>query len=423
MPLARPATKTERAKHAPVKPAPDAKKSEKIKNSAAAQPQPAPVVAPETAKTGTDDLSGAVPLNAISALPDPAAEAQNLHQEIATRKPRVEEAGKLSARLSEEAAKLKQNLIDTAAKIEKLEDRQLTLSGNIARLSAENAILSRDFHADRGTVTRQLAMLERLQRNMPPAMVLQSGDVLKAARASMVMGATLPKIYQHTADLARRLQRIHTVRADLTHQRQEAQETARTLRISREKLNTLVAQREAQAATATAAYESLRSDYQEIADRAASLDTLLHRISTLEKAPGTRGWVAVESRGETRPHLRRPVSGSATRGGMDDFGGTLAPGVTYTSVSGAQVVAPGEARVRYAGPYQKYGLVLILEMANGYDAVLAGLGRVLVRTGERVLAGEPVGRLPEGAKRRARLYFELRHDGQGMNPARFIDAG
>jgi len=100
-------------------------------------------------------------------------------------------------------------------------------------------------------------------------------------------------------------------------------------------------------------------------------------------------------------------------------GGAAAPGLTYATAPGAQVIAPADATVLFAGPYHKSGQVLILEMADGYDAVLAGLDHVDVRPENQVLAGEPVGMMSRTSQQ-PRLYFELRQKGRGLNPAPFI---
>jgi len=58
-------------------------------------------------------------------------------------------------------------------------------------------------------------------------------------------------------------------------------------------------------------------------------------------------------------------------------------------------------------------------MADGYDAVLAGLDHLDVRPDDQVLAGEPVGTMSKSSQQ-PRLYFELRQNGRAMNPAPFI---
>ena len=104
---------------------------------------------------------------------------------------------------------------------------------------------------------------------------------------------------------------------------------------------------------------------------------------------------------------------------MDGVGGTAAPGLTYATAPGAQVISPADGTVLFAGPYHKSGQVLILRMADGYDAVLAGLDRLDVRPDDHILAGEPVGAMSKFGLQ-SRLYFELRQNGHGMNPAPYI---
>ncbi|MEO7053766.1 MAG: peptidoglycan DD-metalloendopeptidase family protein, partial [Rhizomicrobium sp.] len=112
-----------------------------------------------------------------------------------------------------------------------------------------------------------------------------------------------------------------------------------------------------------------------------------------------------------RNSLLEPVVGSvvAAEGGNS--------GLSYATRPGAQVIAPADGKVLYAGPYHKSGQVLILEITTGYDLVLAGLGRVTVRPNDEVLAGEPVGNMPaQSGSPNERLYFELRQSGHGMDP-------
>ncbi|MGZ5934293.1 MAG: peptidoglycan DD-metalloendopeptidase family protein, partial [Rhizomicrobium sp.] len=64
----------------------------------------------------------------------------------------------------------------------------------------------------------------------------------------------------------------------------------------------------------------------------------------------------------------------------------------------------------------KNGQVLILEVSVGYDLVLAGLDRIVVKPGDQVLAGEPVGVMPLMGQN-GELYFELRQNGRATSPA------
>jgi septal ring factor EnvC (AmiA/AmiB activator) len=109
--------------------------------------------------------------------------------------------------------------------------------------------------------------------------------------------------------------------------------------------------------------------------------------------------------------LLEPVTGTSLPPGPES---DKNPGLTYATPPGAQVIAPSDGKILFAGPYHKEGQVLILEITTGYDIVLAGLGQVIVRPGDELLAGEPVGIMPPGSQ--TRLYFELRQNGKGLDP-------
>ena len=117
-----------------------------------------------------------------------------------------------------------------------------------------------------------------------------------------------------------------------------------------------------------------------------------------------------------RNSLLEPVVGTVVPGTESSNSG-----LSYATRPGAQVIAPADGKVLYAGPYHKTGQVLILEITTGYDVVLAGLGRVTVKLNDQLLAGEPVGTMaPDGSSGDNRLYFEVRHGGHGQSPAPWL---
>lgn len=385
--------------------------------------------APPQAPPASDDvmdLQGAVPLDQISKLPSTAEQAKAIQDRIDAERPAVENAKVSSDKLAQETAQLQKKLVVAARAVEALEAENIRLDAAIGELSRQNARLTAAFSRDRGPATRLAAMLERLQSGMPPAMAMKSDDVLAAARGTMILGASLPQIYGRAAALARRIEHLKTVRSALMARRAEAGRNAQQLTAARVAMDRLLARKRVQAASAAFVYGDLKKKLDEASADAANLDVLLKRIAVLREKPSMQGVGAVDSvavAGPSPTGLLNPVAGTAVRGGPDGVGGSAAPGITYVSIAGAQVLAPVEGKVRFAGAYPKNGFVLILETASGYDVVLTGLGRLDVRLGDRLLAGEPVGALPDGGGRPPRLYFELRHAGQGMNPAPYIEAG
>lgn len=372
------------------------------------------------------DLTGAVPARDVSRLPSTAEQYRALQQEIEKNRPAVENAKRKSDLLNSEAADLRRRLTDTTERVQALEDDKGRIDAELARLVPQEQAMAADFARDRVAVARLLAVLERLQSDMPPVIALRADDALSAARASMVLGDSLPRIYQAAAALAARLEALRHERAVLTARRREGLRVGVQLTAARSELDQLLAIKAQEADEATAQYGDLETRLEAAADQAANLETLLAKVAALRRHAVGQGIVTVTAEnvpaveGLRRGSLVKPAAGTVVSGGVDGVGGARAPGITILAASGAPVVAPGDGEVLFAGSYHKTGKVLILEMSGGYDLVLAGLDTVDVRPGDELLAGEPVGAMPR-AGAGTKLYFELRQNGKGVNPAPWLE--
>jgi septal ring factor EnvC (AmiA/AmiB activator) len=128
----------------------------------------------------------------------------------------------------------------------------------------------------------------------------------------------------------------------------------------------------------------------------------------------------------TRGRLPLPVNGVRIRefGTADGFGGNQ-KGVSIATRTGAQITAPCDGWVVYAGAFRSYGQLLILNAGGGYHVLLAGMERISVDLGQFVLTGEPVAVMGSGSQVSAAaaakpkqpvLYVEFRKDGTPIDP-------
>lgn len=363
------------------------------------------------------DLSQALPGKAMAKLPPSAQQLKSLSSELKEGQPQLASAKEKSDALAAEAAALRQKLIATAARIESLERQKAGTDARIAQLTAEDHRLSAGFANDRVAVTKLLAILERLQHDMPPALAMRPDDALGAARGAMLIGASLPPVYAQAARLSRRIEALKHTRLALEQQQAQAADTAARLNVARAELDALLGQKEKEAASAAETYGTLKAQLEKIAREAADFQALLSRVRALRQETGDgRNVVTVTAQNSglpgalSRNSLLEPVVGALENGSS---------GLSYATQPGAQVIAPADGKVLYAGPYHKNGQVLILEITTGYDVVLAGLGRVTVKLNDQLLAGEPVGTMPADPAD-DRLYFEVRHGGHGMSPAPWL---
>ena len=128
-----------------------------------------------------------------------------------------------------------------------------------------------------------------------------------------------------------------------------------------------------------------------------------------------------------------PVNGVKLKdyGAPDGVGG-VEKGVSIATRAGAQVTAPADGWVVYAGPFRSYGQLLILNAGGGYHILLAGMDRISVDLGQFVLTGEPVAVMGNGSHIAAILatgssqpvlYIEFRKDGTPVDPGPWWAAG
>jgi septal ring factor EnvC (AmiA/AmiB activator) len=116
--------------------------------------------------------------------------------------------------------------------------------------------------------------------------------------------------------------------------------------------------------------------------------------------------------------LMLPVQGTVLDNGKPNVSGAIDQGLHIATPPAAVVTAPLDGQIVYAGPFQPYVLVLIIRHTDGYHSLLAGLGRADSAVGQWVLAGEPVGVMPDAAEPGSggEIYVELRRDGGPVDP-------
>ena len=120
------------------------------------------------------------------------------------------------------------------------------------------------------------------------------------------------------------------------------------------------------------------------------------------------------------PPYRLPVAGSVVTGlGEISDTGVRSRGLTLATWPGAQIVAPTGGRVIYAGRFRRYGNIVILDHGKGWTSLVAGLDRVMVRVGDDVIQGAPIGRAPQVDA--PRITVELRRQGRPVDLAQLLD--
>jgi septal ring factor EnvC (AmiA/AmiB activator) len=100
---------------------------------------------------------------------------------------------------------------------------------------------------------------------------------------------------------------------------------------------------------------------------------------------------------------------------------TLRTGVEFAAPEGAPVRAVAPGRVLFAGWFRGYGQMVILDHGKGSLTVSGYLGEMAVAADDSVDAGQLIGSVGRtGTLGEPGLYFEIRKDGQAVDPERWL---
>jgi lipoprotein NlpD len=89
--------------------------------------------------------------------------------------------------------------------------------------------------------------------------------------------------------------------------------------------------------------------------------------------------------------------------------------------AGQSINAAASGRVVYAGGgLIGYGKLIILKHNETYLSAYGYNASLLVKEGEQVKQGQRIATMGEGPERKPRLHFEIRRNGQPVNPRQHL---
>src|ERR1043165_7965968 len=388
--------------------------------------------------------------NSVTVAPEAqkGARQEELDRVQGEQKKNAELTAKLKAELEaigEDRRKLFAMLIASAASIRELEGRQTDAEARLGRLQASEDTVRRSLGSRRAVIAEVLAALQRLGRRPPPALLVSPEDALQSVRTAILLGAVLPDMKVEVDTLLADLSELVRLRSEIAAERDALGRDLAALSQERMRMTVLVAERQRKQADTEKALDAERARSVQLARQADNLKELIGRIeqdiaSAARAAAAARGTQAtlatLNDPGRLSPaiafasaqkKLPFPLNGIKIREfGMPDGLGGTEKGLSLASRAGAQVTAPCDGWVVYAGPFRSYGQLLILNAGGGYHVLLAGMERISVDLGQFVLTGEPVASMGGGPQSAAAvatgssqpiLYIEFRKDGSPVDPS------
>ncbi|HEX4112795.1 MAG TPA: peptidoglycan DD-metalloendopeptidase family protein [Stellaceae bacterium] len=355
-----------------------------------------------------------------------------------------------AAALSAEIQGLRQQSISAAEATQRHESALTMLDAQLKLFAAAEKAKAVELRHEEGQRAGLLMALVRLARNPPEALALATPDPVAAERGALLMGATVPPLDRAARKLSSDLKQFAALRAAIAKAEAHHRAEQDVLNSQQAQLAELIARKSALEQQTQTGTQASDDKLAALAAEAANLKDLIEKLDA-ESAPAVATTVvatirppANEAQGAATapqtvaapatvpanpakpPPIRSflyatgryliPASGMLVRSfDKPNEVGIASKGLTYETRAGARVIAPFDGRVLFSGPFKGYGEILIIEHSDGYHSLVAGLAKLDVTVGQWLIAGEPVGVMPEGEDK-PRLYLELRHDGQPINP-------
>jgi septal ring factor EnvC (AmiA/AmiB activator) len=378
------------------------------------------------------------------------AERSNSEQ-LAAQKAASDRAGAAAA----EAMRLAAERVEAAAKLRQAETATSDIAARIDALAQQQRDAEQRVQARAKAMQPLLPLIERLSLYPAETLLAVPTPPDEALRGVLVLQGLARQIEVETEALRRDQSAADTATEAL---RQEAPRLAEAAAAQKREADALDAQidaaHHAQAAAEAQANEAA-SQAAAAASRADSLRAALAAIEAQRRADeakaredGARaerqkhaaeaqaahvrevaaahptGAGTIASGAGPHGQLQPPVIGVVVKGWGEQTDAGPASGLSYHAPPGAHVISPCGGRVVFAETFRSYGLLLIIDCGGGYHVVLAGFQRLDVKLGQSLLAGEPVGVMPDwepgATTQRPALYVELRHDGTPVNPAPWL---
>ncbi len=348
---------------------------------------------------------------------------------------------------------LEREMIAAAMESRRREEQATASELKLLNLRVRLGSARRDMLAGEDALEDLIATLVISGRHRPPALLTSPGDANAAIRTAIILGDVTPRLKARTAALGDEIDKLRKL------ERAEAREQARlevaeaTLALKRAEITQMTALKRA-------AFEDVAGDVSALRARVDLLgreaETVRGLLAALEAdapgapgrkpdlrqyaslspnigAPNVRAAPAPAARANAQPSktltgrallggLDRPAAGRLVRGWGDRMpGGSKSEGLAIATRAQAQIAAPVDGRIEFAGPFRTYGQLLIISTSDGYHVLLSGMAESYVGVGQNIKRGEPVARMSNRANPEPELYMEVRKGGKPMNPAKWMN--
>ena len=343
-----------------------------------------------------------------------------------------------------ELSTVSREMIKAAKQIQNNEEKLSKMEKQLALLEKDLSETQDGFNKEDDNLIKTLTALQSLALKPTESLLVQPLSPVDIIRSAMILRETVPYLEKNADRIREKLKDIAAKKNKIERQISEISKQKIVLQAEHERMRGLVLRKSQLRNTVEIKSEQTKKNMDKLASQAQDLRDLLGKIEK-QRLEKERREAERRRKEEARRKLEEKQSGDLikseqaaitniasgfakakgslplpargdiiTRYGEQKIKGVTSKGITVATRGNAQVIAPFDGSVIFAGPFRGYGNMIIVEHSDGYLSLMSGLGNIDVELGQMLLAGEPVGQMPEQNK--AELYIEIRKNNQPINP-------
>lgn len=358
---------------------------------------------------------------------------------------------KQAAEITEEVKTLSANIVKYAKVIQNNEDKISSMEKELVQLQQDLKAAEASFTLEDEHLIKTLSALQNLALKPTESLFVQPLTPVEIIRSAMLLRETVPQLEENANRIKAQLDKIEKQKQQVEAQVKKIINQKEQMEQEHAELKSMMKRKSALRNSIENKSEEAKKKVTKLAAQAQDLRDLLDKLEKerqeklRKEQEAERKRLAEEKRKKKEEEKQRadlikfkpqsikeigenfikakgklplPARGQiVTRYGEETAKGVTSKGIIVKTRPQAQVVAPFDGNVIFAGPFRGYGNVIIIEHGKGYLSLMAGLDTVDCELGQMLLAGEPIGLMPEDD---SKLYVEIRKDNHPINPLTWI---
>lgn len=351
-----------------------------------------------------------------------------------------------------------QKMREAAKKIQAGEDELARQQNEIEHLQEHLSESEKNFNAEHYMLVETLAALQTLAMRPSEAVLIQPLSPVEVMRSSILLRGSVHALKDRAESIRKGIEDINDQKEEISKRLKTIERENAVLAKQQDEMEALSKQKSAMYHQLSAQSMEAKQKAQQLAGQANDLRDLLEKLEKQKAMERQRQQLAEKERlakqqaaaelreannhtaaraayekqdiapalpkgsvafSRAKGRLSRPARGPIVTAFHQEMSkGVASNGIDIKTASKAQIIAPYDGTVIFAGPFKNFANLVIIDHGEGYTSLLSGLNETYTEVGQMILAGEPIGVMPSGNS--SKLHMEIRKNNHPVNPTEWM---